>query len=332
MVQDTSAAVQSVKPLAMPSRRPSIGILRAMEVEYLLGDETQTCRLVVKEPHGTTRTGLAGAGRREVGVYQSLADHLPIEVPRLIAASPVGDWLLMQAFESEREPEAWCNADYRRAIEALVELHDRFWGLGSDFDAFPWLGRPLSADFEVHVAAADKAIDRALHQGEPGLLVGVQERMQLLRALTKNAERVVSPLRQEPSTLLHGDYWPGNIAVLEGDRQIVYDWQLASVGAGVMDLLSFVNKSVWWFDPLPMGQNEIINWYRQGMQKQCGVHWSDGVWEVLWDHALMWRFLQEWVDLLAASPEALLEARAEQLDQVWLHPVAEAVGRRLINA
>ncbi len=329
MLQDTSVAVQGVKPLAMPSRRPAIGILRAMEVEYVLGDETQTCRLVVKEPLGTTRTGLAGAGRREVGVYKSLADHLPIEVPRLIAASPVGDWLLMQTFESEREPEAWCNADYRRAIEALVELHDRFWGLGSDFDAFPWLGRPLSADFEVHVAAADKAIDRALHQSEPGLLVGVQERMQLLRALTKNADRVVSPLRQEPSTLLHGDYWPGNIAVLEGDRQIVYDWQLASVGAGIMDLLSFVNKSVWWFDPLPTDQEEIINWYRQGMQKQCGVRWSDEDWIVLWDHALMWRFLQEWVDLLAASPEALLEARAEQLDEVWLHPVAEAVGRRL---
>jgi hypothetical protein len=235
----------------------------------------------------------------------------------------------MEALEPEKEPEAWQKPDYCRAIDALVELHDRFWGLGSDFDAFPWLGRPLSADFEVHVAAADKAIERALHQAEPELLVGVQERMQLLRALTKNAEGVVSPLRNEPATLLHGDYWPGNIAVMEDDRQIVYDWQMASVGAGIMDLLSFVNKSVWWFDPLPIGQEEIISRYRHGMQKQCAVQWEDDEWEILWDHALMWRFLQEWVDLLAASPEALLEARAELLDEVWLHPVAEAVGRRL---
>ena len=329
MLQDTSVTIQRVVPLTMPSRRPSIGRLRAMEVEYFQGDESHTCRLVVKEPHGTTRTGLAGAGRREVGVYQSLADHLPIEIPRLIVASSVGDWLLMQAFEPDREPEAWRKKDYRKAIDALVELHDRFWGLGSDFDAFPWLGRPLSADFEVHVAAADKAIERSLHQGEPELLVGVQDRMQLLRTLTKNADRVVSPLRQEPATLLHGDYWPGNIAVLEDDRQIVYDWQLASVGSGIMDLLSFVNKSVWWFDPLPIDQEEIITWYRQGMQEQCGVQWDDNVWALLWDHALMWRFLQEWIDLLAASPEALLEARAEQLDEVWLHPVAEAVGRRI---
>ncbi len=332
MLEDTSVTIDRVTSLPMPSRRPSIGRLRAMEVEYLLGNEPGTCRLVVKEPRGTTRTGLAGAGRREVGVYQSLAEHFPIEVPRLVAASPVGDWLLMQTFESLREPQDWCKADYRKAIEALVDLHDRFWGLGSDFDAFPWLGRPLSADFEVHMAAAVKAIERALRQGEPELLIGVQERMQLLRALTMNADRVISPLRQEPATLLHGDYWPGNIAILEDERQIVYDWQLASVGAGIMDLLLFVNKSVWWFDPLPTDQEEIVTWYRQGMRKQCGTCWDDEEWAVLWDHALMWRFLQEWVDLLAASPESLLEARAEQLDEVWLHPVAEAVARRLNGA
>jgi hypothetical protein len=46
----------------------------------------------------------------------------------------------------------------------------------------------------------------------------------------------------------------------------------------------------------------------------------------------MWRFLQEWIDLLAASPSPLLEARAETLDQVWLNPVAEAAGRRLESA
>ncbi|NIN93720.1 MAG: phosphotransferase, partial [Anaerolineae bacterium] len=54
---------------------------------------------------------------------------------------------------------------------------------------------------------------------------------------------MVLPLRRAPNTLLHGDYWPGNIAVLGDQRQIVYDWQLAGVGPGVIDLLVFVNKS-----------------------------------------------------------------------------------------
>jgi hypothetical protein len=43
----------------------------------------------------------------------------------------------------------------------------------------------------------------------------------------------------------------------------------------------------------------------------------------------MWRFLQEWLDLLAASPDAILATSAEQLDEVWLDPVAAAVARRL---
>ncbi|MCK4693223.1 MAG: hypothetical protein KAT23_06310, partial [Anaerolineales bacterium] len=71
--------------------------------------------------------------------------------------------------------------------------------------------------------------------------------------------------------------------------------------------------------------------YREGMAASNGVRWNEDEWNLLWDHALMWRFLQEWVDLLAASPDPLLETRAEQLDQVWLNPVANAVSRRLMT-
>lgn len=235
----------------------------------------------------------------------------------------------MLAFQPARDPGDWSAEDYCQAIDALVDLHDRFWGLGADFNAFPWLGRPLAADFVVHVAAAAKAIERIVDQGEPEALVGVQERMQVLAALTQKADMVVAPLRDQPTTLLHGDFWPGNIAVLKDGRQIIFDWQLASVGPGVMDLLVFVNKSMWWFDPLPLSQAEIIDHYREGMAEKSGVQWEEDTWELLWDHAMMWRFLQEWVDLLAASPESLLEARADQLDEVWLNPVAQAVARRI---
>ncbi|NIN93721.1 MAG: hypothetical protein GTO49_01755, partial [Anaerolineae bacterium] len=62
------------------------------------------------------------------------------------------------------------------------------------------------------------------------------------------------------------------------------------------------------------------------------IRWAAEEWSELWDHALMWRFLQEWVDLLAASPDPLLETRADQLDQVWLEPVSAAVEKRLGKA
>ena len=60
-----------------------------------------------------------------------------------------------------------------------------------------------------------------------------------------------------------------------------------------------------------------------------GLAWEDSEWQELWDHALIWRFLQEWLDLIAASPGALLKTRSKQLDAVWLDPVTEAVTRRL---
>jgi hypothetical protein len=249
--------------------------------------------------------------------------------PALIGASPVGDWLLLEELLPSRQPQEWDQGDYLRAIDALVALHDRFWDLETDLGAFPWLGRPLGSDFAVHVAAAAKAIERIVHQGYPEPLAAEQARMEILATLTMHADQVASPLQGQSSTLLHGDYWPGNIAVMEDDRQVVFDWQLAGVGPGVMDLLVFINKSQWWYGSMPVSAEQIVQRYREGMHALNGASWPHEVWAELWDHALMWRFLQEWLDLLAASPDAILAMSAEQLDEVWLDPVAAAVARRL---
>jgi hypothetical protein len=73
----------------------------------------------------------------------------------------------------------------------------------------------------------------------------------------------------------------------------------------------------------------MVRHYREGIARLQGQHWEDSEWDRLWDHALLWRFLQEWLDLLAAIPESLLVASANQLEKVWLDPVAEALARRL---
>jgi hypothetical protein len=65
------------------------------------------------------------------------------------------------------------------------------------------------------------------------------------------------------------------------------------------------------------------------MLENTGVHWDDATWELLWDHALMWRFLQEWMDLLAASPDILLESQESQLESAWMEPLENAISRRL---
>lgn len=326
---DNTIQVIEIQPVKMSYLRPSIGRVRGLRAEYEGDHGKRTIRLVVKEPRGATRTGLAGAGRREVGVYQSLAAQLPLSTPALIAASPYGDWMLLEALQPARDASQWLAEDYRTAIDALSSLHDRFWDLGEDLDAFPWLSRPIDSDFEVHVAAAAQAIERIVEEGQPAPLAAMPERMQVLARLTTLAEQVVEPLRDVPRTFLHGDYWPGNIAVLKNRSQVVYDWQLAGVGPGVVDLLVFLTKSEWWFGDLPMPREDIVGLYRDNLVQRLGVVWPEEAWQQLWDHALMWRFLQEWVDLLAATPGPILETRAEQLDRIWLYPVAQAVKRRL---
>jgi aminoglycoside phosphotransferase (APT) family kinase protein len=153
--------------------------------------------------------------------------------------------------------------------------------------------------------------------------------MDLLERLISSAKEIVMPLQAETHTLLHGDYWPGNIAALPDGHQVVYDWQLASVGPGVMDLLAFIYKSLWWFESLPITTDEIIERYRANIGQQTGIKWEQEEWSRLWDHALMWRFIQEWVDLLAVIPGPLIETWAARLENVWLDPVRRAADRRL---
>jgi hypothetical protein len=326
---DTSISVTSIKPISLPDRRPSIGRIRAIRVKYKREDQEHTCDLVVKEPQGTTRTGLAGAGKREVGLYESLAAHLPLETPHMLVGSALGDWLILELIEQSIDPEAWKMADYRKAVDQLTALHDRFWGLDIDLSTFPWLGHPLTTDFEIYVTAAHQGLERIRESGKPAAIAEQLERMELLERLIASANEIVAPLQGETHTLLHGDYWPGNITALGRGRQVVYDWQLAGVGPGVMDLLAFVYKSLWWFDNIPVDIQDIVEQYRQNIAESTGASWDQVEWSRLWDHALMWRFVQEWIDLLAVTPEPLMETWAARLERVWLGPVRAAAERRL---
>lgn len=328
-LDDTSLKVRDIEPLSLSQRRPAVGRIRGILATFEGRAGMDSLRLVLKEPQGTTRAGLAGAGRREVGFYRSLAMEVPLDTPDLIAGDPTGDWLLLELLEMRRQPGKWEIEDFFQAVDALADLHDRFWNLAQDLEVFAWLSEPLEADFDVHLAAADSAVERIVEAAGPEPLAGFPGRRWILELLAEEADRVVSPLREEPATLLHGDYWPGNIALRSDGSQTTFDWQLAGIGPGVMDLLVFINKSDWWFGPLPVPGPDLVSRYRDRLAASGTAHWSEEEWSLLWDHALMWRFVQEWLDLLAAVPLPVLATRAEQLDRVWLQPVEEALDRRL---
>ncbi|MBI5293800.1 MAG: aminoglycoside phosphotransferase family protein [Chloroflexi bacterium] len=308
---------------------PALGQIRGVGIDLERRNFGEHYSYLLKQPQGTSRFGLAGTGVREVGLYRTLASQLPIAVPELVASDANGDWLLMEPYPTTVRPERWTAKEYRQAIINLAHLHDRFWGLAEDLSVFPWLGRPLTNDYPVYVMAAAKSLETIVRHDTPAAITNSMERLTALARLISQADVVSQVLQSKPQTLLHGDYWPGNISVDEDGDQIVYDWQMVSVGPGAIDIVVFITTCQWWFSPLPITPQEIVAVYRQEMAAHTGQTWTDQEWACQWDFALMWRFLQEWLNTLAAPLTYSLQDSEGLLEAVWLEPLGRAVDRWL---
>lgn len=324
---DPTLRILSLDEHEIPFRIPGVGRIRGLQVVCRGATGEYTFDLVLKEArmHGVTRAGIAHAGQREIAFYHTLTEQLPARVPTIFAADALGDWLVLDLFSGGRAPESWTAADYLLATDQLVALHDRFWGLGDDLRVYPWLARPLDADLNVHIQVATAAVDRLLGQADSSLAMTQPDLGILMGRLLRNASKIAGQLKQEPATLLHGDYWPGNVHVDPDGRLTVFDWQQAGIGPGIIDLVNFIQTSRWWFDPLPVTMEQINSHYRQGIQQASGKVWSDEGWQSSWGHALLWVFLMNWLEVLANTPTPLLETRYQQIEQIWLQPVRQAV-------
>jgi hypothetical protein len=329
---EPSLVINDITAQELPHRRPSIGRIRALNVICRTISGPLNLELVLKEPQGTTRTGTAGAGRREVSFYINMLDQLPIKVPQLLAWHPEGNWLVFNLLPGGFEPERLTANEYRLAIEQLASLHDRFWGLGADLAFYPWLARPLEADFDIYLQAARSGLQRLVSKTPPNQLSSNAQLVSHLNRLVEHANLVAAALRAQPATLLHGDYWPGNLYIYPEGIQITYDWQQVAIGPGILDLLYFIQQARWHFDPLPISVEELAAHYRSRLAQSIGQTWEEGQWAALWDYALLWTFLTTWTDLLETIPDALLQTRLAQLETLWLQPVQAAVSRRLPEA
>lgn len=303
--------------------------VRGLRVDYTSGADQLSVACVVKEPQGATRAGLAGAGRREAGLYRSLGAQLPMPTPALIAYDLAGEWLVLEAVEADLAPGAWRADDYRRAVKSLAALHERFWSLAEDLAAYPWLARPLTNDFEIYVYAAAQAVEKMIRDGWPPPITGSISVLSALGQIISQVETVVQPLLVEPHTLLHGDFQPSNVALLEDGEMVVYDWELTGLGPGVLDLVTFITACRWERPDLPVTSDELIALYRREIAERVGATWTDAAWSVLWDHALLWRFTQEIFEWMANAPREVYLAREAQLNEIWLKPVLATVERQL---
>ncbi len=327
---DSSVQVKAWREARLPPDAQRT--VRGLSVDYTMrGGGASSIQCVVKEPWGATRAGLGGAGVREAGVYRSLTAQLPVETPAVIAADPAGQWLVLEAVDGDVAPDGWSADDYRRAIRMLAALHERFWGLSDDLTVYTWLARPLArAEFEIYVYSAASAVEKMITANHPRLIAGSFDVLTSLGQIIAQAEQVAAALNAVPHTLLHGDLRPSNVALqADDDTLVVFDWQLAALGPGVLDLTAFVIGCQWERPDLPVAPAELIDLYRQEMARRVQARWSDDEWEALWDYALIWRFTQEMFDWLTHASRADFASREAQFDALWLRPLLAAVNRRL---
>jgi hypothetical protein len=326
---DSRLVINVMRETSLKNTTPASGRIRGIEVVYKGTSGIGTLHMVLKEPHNSTPSGTAGAGKREAAFYSSLADSVPLQTPRLWSAGKAGNWLILDFIPSIREPEVWTGDDYMLAVEKLVNLHDRFWGLKEDMSVYPWLSRPLTSDKQIHLTAAETSLVK-IKKGaaQYGLLKGGNFTAGLEK-LVKAGKKIAAVLLSDTATLIHGDYWPGNLSIVSKNELAAFDWQQTGIAPGILDLVSLVQNSRWWFSPLPLKTGEIQEKYRTSLERCSGAAWTDQEWEKQWDYGLMWRFLMDWMPLLAEIPHPVFETRLPLLEEVWLDPIERTISNRL---
>ncbi|HYP19477.1 MAG TPA: aminoglycoside phosphotransferase family protein [Chloroflexia bacterium] len=292
-------------------------------------------RLVLKR--GTRHTGaiLAGSARREASFYRSLAGQLPVHTPRaLLTADDVtgeptvplvvdapgnlaqgwdgafdSDWVLMEALPSDVvwPQSTWTAEHYRSALTALADLHARWWGRPPSASDYPWVWTPTGQHTEDLVREARESMLEIARQpwGEkffPG------NRLQAWLDVLDNPACLLDTLTGMPQTLIHGDYWPGNIA-MRADGPAVFDWQLVGVGPAPYDLACFHSSSRWWFGRLPLSLTEMRSYYLARLNEQLGYSVDRYSFDTGMDAARAWRFAVLW-------PTPILEHHGSLLAQL----------------
>jgi hypothetical protein len=326
---DNKLTIREIKEFDLPDRRPSVGRIRGIRAVCQGTTGRLRFNLVVKEPQGTTRAGMAGVGRREVSFYRCLGEQIPIEIPRLVTAQADGEWMIFEHVQASKDTDRWEADQYLVAIENLVTLHDRFWSLDEDLEIYNWLGRPLTRDFEIYKQAASTGIEHLFNRVALPIFSQKPAYLNMLEELVTQAEAIVHALKNLPSTLIHGDYWPGNLLTPSTGKMVAYDWQHVSIAPGILDLVKFFQISRWHFTPMPISQSEIAGRYRNQLANRNGYTWVNKEWDRDWDFALLWIFLTDWIDLLAHIPSSILETRQADIESIWFEPVLEAIIRRM---
>ena len=174
----------------------------------------------------------------EPAVTRLLADRFPGSVPRVLAIEPDEGWLLVEDVGA-----GWIGdlpADQRPAgleagAHALVAIQQ---AIADDVEPLAAAGAPSRP-----LADVPEALDTVLGPDGIAMVEGPvsTERHERAVAATWQAIDRVTGLGF-PTTVVHGDFHPGNAALVDG-RAVIIDWSDAAIGNPLVDLVTWVSWS-----------------------------------------------------------------------------------------
>jgi len=305
--------------------RPCSGKITGLVIEYdILGDITWDL-LALKFPGGNNRAGLPSSGVRETNVYLWLRDLLPVLTPRLITASKSGKWLLMEAIPTGLQPASYQKSDLQLVIERAVALHERFWQLEEDLKIFNWLSRPLLQESNIYLQAARNAHRVITQRRFSKAILYHAQWFPTLDKLMDFLPKLARQLSKAPLTLIHGDFWLGNLELLADKQIALYDWQEVGIASGLLDIVNLAYKTTWHYGKMAISPDEMLTIYREKIQTATNYFYKDADWQIHLHQVILWYFMTNWLDQLAYATPMWFTNFGEKFEEVWLNQLQDSL-------
>jgi aminoglycoside/choline kinase family phosphotransferase len=184
---------------------------------------------------------------REVRFYQHLAAEAPVRIPGGIFADidpETADFVLVLEDVGQLrsiDQVAGATADEAvRAIRCMAQWHAKWWG-SPKLDAlsehfYAWNGEFNKGAFPMVFGQNWSTAKEAYADRLPPEIVHIGDHF------VENVNRILDDL-MEPNTLVHSDFRADNL-MLDGNEIVLIDFQLVSVGCGMLDFAFFVGQSL----------------------------------------------------------------------------------------
>jgi thiamine kinase-like enzyme len=305
--------------------RPCTGKISGLVIEYSTLDGINWELLALKFPRGNNRAGLPSSGVRETNVYRWLRDLLPVLTPRLITASKSGKWLLMEAIPTGLQPPSYQKADIQLVIERAVDLHERFWRLEEDLKIFNWLSRPLLQEFNIYLQAARNAHRMITQRRFSKAILYHAQWLPTLEQLLDWMPKLARQLNKTPLTLIHGDFWLGNLELLTDQQVTLYDWQEVGIAPGLLDIVNLAYKTTWHYGKMAISPDEMFAIYRQKIQTATNYVYKDEDWQIHLHQVILWYFITNCLDQLAYATPMWFTNYGAKFEEIWLTQLQDSL-------